>query len=136
MCLATQVEGAELDVLESLSPMLSQIENLIIEVSPGWWQRSVNATRAEGVALLVATWNRGGYSAALTHAGVLLETVDALAEHVTRMVWRGLHSQQDVWFTRDAALLRSERARLDGRTRNGSTVRLVNPRDSRLLDWN
>ena len=136
MCLATQVEGAELDVLESLSPMLSQIENLVIEVSPGWWQRSVNATRAEGVALLVATWNRGGYNAALTHAGVLLETVDALAEHVTRMVWRGLHSQQDVWFTRDAALPRSVRARLESRARNGSTIRLVNPQDSRWLDWN
>ena len=135
LLLRRQVEGAELDVLRSLSSILGQIQNLIVEVSPGWWQRSVNATRAEGADLLVATWRQGGYRAALTHAGVLLETADALAAHVRRMVWRGLHSQQDVWLTRDPALLRSARARLVGRTRNASSTRLANEWDRAVLDW-
>jgi FkbM family methyltransferase len=31
------VEGAEIHVLQALQPMLSSIENLVVETSPGWW---------------------------------------------------------------------------------------------------
>ena len=39
-------EGAELNVLKALEPMLPRISNLLVEVAPGWWSLYTNKTRS------------------------------------------------------------------------------------------
>ena len=44
-------EGAEVNVLRSLLPVLPQLDNLVVETSVGWWLRRYNVTRDEGAEL-------------------------------------------------------------------------------------
>ena len=66
------VEGAELDVLEALHPLLPRISNLEVELAPGWWplyaKRSSEDRAAARMAASAArkagrgAWGSGGWS--------------------------------------------------------------------------
>jgi len=97
------VEGAELDVLSSLDASL--IQNLVVELSPGWWTRALNHTRQSGARLLAQFWTQGGFRRAQTAKGKVFSSAEEFAHFILTMRWRSYEDQQDVWMTKEPKLM-------------------------------
>jgi FkbM family methyltransferase len=132
-------EGAELGVLRSLAPLLPRIENLVVELAPGWWSHfentSASANRGgggkmprqrrpgqhwpaqsrESGATQVALLLRRGYRSCLTSTGRQFTDAAALRRYLLRFPSNGFWAQVDMWCARDAVVQTRARRLLDER---------------------
>merc|ERR1712187_66115 len=98
------VKGAEVGVLTALLPRLSLIDNLIVEISPGWWSRfhdlsptsetSQLRNRSYGASLFasllreehgrhdVTSITAPGFAAARTSTGRVIRTRQRMYEYL------------------------------------------------------
>ena len=99
-------EGAEVVVLRSVLPVLARVDNLVVETSVGWWQRRYNVSRDEGAQLYASLLEVHGFPLARVSTGRLLESGEQVRSYIQNAPRDGYWGQVDIWFARDAALLR------------------------------
>ena len=104
-------EGAEGAVLRSLMKHIDRIDNLVVETSPWRWPLVSNMTRA-AVAELYASLLRPGRFA-LAHVsspiapGEWIDTPETMRHYTGALMPSHYWGQADIWFGRDAALMRT-----------------------------
>ena len=80
--------------------------NQVVETSVGWWLRRYNVSRHEGAELYAALLERHGFPVARVSTGRLIETGAQMRAYILAFPRDGYWGQVDMWFARDAALLR------------------------------
>jgi hypothetical protein len=107
------VEGAELGVVQALRPIMPRIHNMIIEVSPAWWNVTHPMDRAGArlvgerqIGSLLS--DAGGFRAARTSSGCTFTEAHQLEAYLHNKQGQPLyytHGQMDLWLAKDASLL-------------------------------
>ena len=99
-------EGAEVRVLSSVLPVLPRIDNLVVETSVGWWLRRYNITRDEGAELYASLLEQHGFTMARVSTARLIESGAQMRAYIKAFPKDGYWGQVDMWFARDASLLK------------------------------
>ena len=99
------VEGAEIHVLQALQPMLSSIENLVVETSPGWWTERHNLTREDGADLYKMLFEKHRFQLAYSSEGKWFSHAESMRRYIMQFGPSGYWSQHDIWFGRNADVM-------------------------------
>ena len=99
------VEGAEIHVLQALQPMLSSIENLVVETSPGWWTERHNLTRGDGADLYTMLFEKHRFQLAYSSEGKWFSNAESMRRYIMQFGPSGYWSQHDIWFGRNADVM-------------------------------
>lgn len=114
------VEGAELTVLDTLQPLLSAIQHLVVEVTPELWPGFGWRNRTQSFARLARLLSDrgGGFGAARTSTGCTFTRPAELQRHLSHRTWgRRMfyrEGQIDIWFARDLDLFWRASSRITG----------------------
>ena len=104
-------EGAEGAVLLSLMKRIDRIDNLVVETSPWRWPLVSNMTRTVVAELYAALLRPGRFALAYVRSpiapGEWMDTPEVMQHYTGELMPSHYWGQADIWFGRDAGLMRS-----------------------------
>ena len=104
-------EGAEGAVLQSLMKHLDHIDNLVVETTPWRWPLVSNMTRARVAGIYAALLRPGRFALAYVHSPIApaewISDPEAMRAYTGARMPSHFWGMVDIWFGRDAGLMRS-----------------------------